>query len=236
MAELAKAKRSRSRVAQEVVSLLHQTTNIAFIAAKVGITPAAARNILSRQGLSIRAIRTERRARPKTIQPGSPAAQLAAQAADTAAIQELRTAAEECRHVPADVEPALRAGGFPVPRRQQRRAAAAVLAELRAQATMFQGKRVFELPWKKGKRKESKQDWQPRRVIVTFTLEEERAVREYLAACGVETGPEYFGAKLVSQEPGRRKYLVPRTALEAIAQAAEAATVATTKETEEQEW
>lgn len=124
-------KRSRSRVAEQVIRYAEKGMSIACIAAATGRRVNAVRQILSRAGISVQELRAARRARPKEIQPHSPAAELLLQAND-AAVAKIRAAAEEQRPVPAAYEPALRAQGFPVGRRQHRRAAAAVLRELRA--------------------------------------------------------------------------------------------------------
>lgn len=205
--QVAKRPRKRSRVAQEVIHLAQSGVCIALIAKQTGLTKEAVRSILARAGLSLRALRAERAAR-RRIEPHSPAAQLLAQAADTVAVAEIRAAIEKRRPVHGDWEPALRAQGFPVPRRQARRAAAAVLAELRAQATAARG----------------------HQVVVVVDREQERAVRTHLETCGIaETGVEYYGARLVSIDDARKKYLVPAAALEALREAAAAAE-------EEDEW
>lgn len=184
-----------------------RTTNIALIAAEIGLTETAVRNILSRAGISIRTLRVERAAR-REIQPHSPAAELLRQANDLA-VAEIRAASEKRRPVHADWEPALRALGFQgVGRRQARRAGAAVLAELRAQAKALKGRRVFDLPWNP-----SEQDWEPLRVIISITRDQERTVEECLSNCGITGGLRHFSAKLVSRERERSKYLVPRAAV-----------------------
>lgn len=128
----AKKKRCRSRVAEKLIRLIQQGTCLPLAAKEAGLTEVAARNILSRAGISLRAVRAQLAAR-RQVQPHSPAARLIAQANDTAAVQELRAATEEMRPVKLEWQPALRALGFPVPRRQSRRAAAAALRQLHAQ-------------------------------------------------------------------------------------------------------
>lgn len=131
-------KRCRSRIAEEVICLAQVGTCLQLIREEIrakfhhDISEAAVRNILARAGLSLRRLREERRAR-RQIQPHSPAAELAAQAADTQAVAALRAHAEGEGRLAAELEVALRAQGFRVPRRQAQRAARAALAELRAQ-------------------------------------------------------------------------------------------------------
>lgn len=196
-----KRRGKRSRSAERVVELARAGVCVALIAAEVGLTKEAVRSILARAGVSIRALRAARAAR-REIQPYSPAAELLVQANDVA-VAEIRAAAEERRPIHADWEPGLRAQGFPVARHQHRRAAKNILAELRAQVTAQRS----------------------HQIVMVLSPAQERAVQSYLAECGLEEagGIRYYGARPVCQERGRRKYLVPAAALEAIAKATAAA-------------
>jgi len=88
-------KKKRSRIAEEVIRLARQGMSVACIAAATRRSPSAVRQILSRQGVSVSALREERRARPRPIQDHSPAARLARQLADASGLREVREAAEE---------------------------------------------------------------------------------------------------------------------------------------------
>lgn len=205
-----KRKTKRSRVQEEVIRMAKAGMSVAGIAAATGRSQNAVRQILSRAGVSVQELREERRA--QEIHAGSPAAELLAQAADTAAVRELRAAMEHGRPIPADMEPALRAQGFPVGRRQARRAARAIVAELRAQGEVLRSCRPDPLPWEP----QPEHAPEPRRVVLELSAAQAAAVEKHLAQCGIQSGMGFWGARLVSRERGRQKYLVPSSALAAI--------------------